>query len=117
MFGINEIDSATLTSWIEEGKTMRLIDVRTPMEVARGMIPNGDFLPLNQLPYQIEQIDRENPVIFYCRTGARSGQATAFFQARGFQNVYNLRGGIMDWARHGGAVVAPESDPMQAGFM
>ncbi len=117
MFGINEIDSATLVSWKEEGKAFRLIDVRTPMEVARGIIPEGDFVPLNQLPYQIEQIDRESPVIFYCRTGARSGQATAFFQARGFDKVYNLRGGIMDWARSGGSVVAPEKDPMQEKFM
>ncbi|MCB1733770.1 MAG: rhodanese-like domain-containing protein [Gammaproteobacteria bacterium] len=117
MFGINEIDAATLSQWADEGKDYRLIDVRTPMEVARGIIPQGEFLPLNHLPYQMENIERDKPVIFYCRTGARSGQATAFFQARGFQNVYNLRGGIMDWARNGGAVVAPEQDPMQVGFM
>ncbi|MGB0723277.1 MAG: rhodanese-like domain-containing protein [Gammaproteobacteria bacterium] len=113
MYAINEIDSADLKSWQAENKEFVLLDVRTPNEIFQGIIAGGVGLPLNQIPYQVEQLPKDTPVVFYCRTGARSAQATAFLMARGFDNAYNLRGGIMDWARQGGAIVAPEPSMME----
>ncbi|MGB0713678.1 MAG: rhodanese-like domain-containing protein [Gammaproteobacteria bacterium] len=113
MYAINEIDSAELAAWQADGKDFILLDVRTPNEIFQGIIPGGVGLPLNQIPYQVEQLPKDSPVVFYCRTGARSAQATAFLMARGFSNAHNLRGGIMDWARQGGTIVAPEPSMMQ----
>jgi rhodanese-related sulfurtransferase len=115
VYPIQEIDSATLAQWLGDSRDVLLIDVRTPGEIYRGIIPTGKALPLNQLPYQADTLPRNGPVVFYCRTGARSAQACAFMMARGYQEVYNLRGGIMDWARHGQEITAATEDTFRSG--
>ena len=107
MFGINEIDSHTLKSWREDGKSFRLIDVRSHTELAQGMIENGEPMPLSLIPLKSNELDTEEDIIFYCLSGARSAQACAYLMNNGFERVYNLRGGIMDWVRGGNNVVAP----------
>lgn len=108
MYAINEIDSRELNAWREDEKPLWLVDVRTPGEIMQGIIAGGRPLPLNRLPGQLDELPKDIPVVLYCRTGARSGQATAFMMARGFEQVYNLRGGIMDWARQGLPIEAPD---------
>ena len=107
MFGINEIDSQTLKVWKEGGRHFRLIDVRSPAEFTQGMIKDGEPLPLHLLPLKTNDLDVNHDIIFYCRTGARSAQACSYMMQNGFERVYNLRGGIMDWLRTGNAIVAP----------
>ncbi len=109
MFNIKEIDSQTLSSWMNEGRKMLLLDVRTPNEYAQGIIAGGQLMPLHTLPMRIQDLPRDMDVVIYCRTGARSAQACAFLTAQGFDNTYNLRGGIMDWARSNLPVTWPES--------
>ncbi|MBU6460631.1 MAG: rhodanese-like domain-containing protein [Proteobacteria bacterium] len=79
----------------------RLIDVRTVEEVATGIIEGAEHIVLNHLPQHAVSIDAKTPTVFYCRSGNRSGQACAFFAARGYQNVYNLQGGVLAWAAAG----------------
>jgi rhodanese-related sulfurtransferase len=98
---IQEIDSLECARWMEERRELAIIDVRTPREVQAGTVPGARHVPLHTLPMQLDGIDRDRPVVLVCRTGARSGQACAFLAGQGFDNVYNLRGGIMDWVRHG----------------
>ncbi len=107
MFGINEIDSQTLMTWKEDGKTVRLIDVRSQAEISQGIIKDGEALPLNLLPLKTNELDSEDEIIFYCRSGARSAQACYYLMQQGFERVYNLRGGIIDWVRSGNTVVMP----------
>jgi len=109
VFGINEIDSCTLKTWRESGKSFRLIDVRSHSEISQGMIENGEPMPLNLIPIKASELDTDHEIIFYCRSGARSAQACAYLMQNGFEKVYNLRGGIMDWVRGGNQVVAPAS--------
>lgn len=101
MMDIQEIDVHSLQQWIQERKSIRLIDVRSPNEVAQGMIPNGEVLPLHLLPLQKDHMDPDHSYVFYCRSGARSAQACAFLKQFQFENVINLRGGIMEWVRSG----------------
>ncbi len=110
MHSINELDSQQLTQWQAEGKTFDLIDVRSVGEIMAGIIEGGLAMPLNQIPQQADSLPKDKPVVFYCRTGARSAQATAYMAARGYDQVHNLRGGIMDWARQGNAIVAPPAE-------
>ena len=106
MFGIKEIDVDTLHSHIEEGKQIRLIDVRGVAEMAQGMIPNAEKLPLHTLPARLHEIDKDEVTVLYCRSGARSAQGVGFMAQQGFDNVYNLRGGIISWAQKGRPLVA-----------
>ena len=106
-FGVNlkEVDAFDLHRRISEGNdTFKLIDVRTPAEVAQGKIPGAEHIPLNLLPMKLAELPDDQPVIFYCRTGARSAQACAFVAAQGKDNTYNLSGGIVSWVRNGLAV-------------
>lgn len=107
MFGINEIDSQTLKAWKDKGKSIRLIDVRSHNEISQGVIHGGEPLPLNLLPLRATEIDSEHDLVFYCRTGARSAQACSYMMQNGFNKVYNLRGGIIDWVRSGNGIVMP----------
>lgn len=84
---------------------VRLIDVRTDAEVARGKIPQADVLPLHLLPLRMNELDKNATTVFYCQMGGRSAQAAAFAAGNGFTDVYNLQGGITAWA-HAGKPVA-----------
>lgn len=105
MFQINEIDAPKLGQMLAEstGK-VKLIDVRSPMEVAQGTIPGAENIPLHLLPLSLDRIPQDQPVVIYCRTGARSGQACAYLSSLGRDNSYNLRGGIVAWVQGGQAV-------------
>jgi len=101
MYSLKEIDAATLNEWLTSGRQFRLVDVRSPAEFAQGMIPAGEQLPLHLLPLRANEFSPDTEIVFYCRSGARSGQACMYLSQLGIVNVYNLRGGIMDWARQG----------------
>ena len=78
----------------------QLVDVRTPEEVAAGRIEGARHIELDQLPMQAAEIEPERPVVFYCRSGARSAMATGAFRAAGFE-AYNLDGGLLAWVERG----------------
>lgn len=68
-----------------------LIDVREPEElIANGAIEGALNIPLGELEEHLEEIKNiEGNVIFFCRSGRRSGEATELFKEKGFENVYN----------------------------
>jgi rhodanese-related sulfurtransferase len=98
--GFRNITVAELQVMVNQND-LRLLDVRTDAEVARGKIPQGDSLPLHLLPLRLGGMDKNSPTVFYCQSGGRSAQAAAFAAANGFADVYNLEGGIMAWVRAG----------------
>jgi len=102
MYGIKEIDVIELSQQLESlPDNVKLIDVRTPAEVARGKISGSENLPLHVIPLKVDELGAHDKIIFYCQTGARSAQACAFMTSKGIDNVYNLRGGIVTWAQMG----------------
>jgi rhodanese-related sulfurtransferase len=103
MFPIKEIDAGQLLDRIEQDNDrIELIDIRTPADVARGVLPKARTLPMHLIPLKIGHFtDPHKEYIIYCRTGSRSAQACMFLNQQGIENVYNLRGGIMGWARQG----------------
>lgn len=102
MYGIKEIDANELNLKMENlPENIKLIDVRTPAEVARGKITGSENLPLHVIPLKVDEFSSNDTIIFYCQTGARSAQACAFMTSKGVDNVYNLRGGIVTWAQMG----------------
>ena len=107
MFGmsIKEVDALGLQQ-MQAGGEVVMIDVRTDVEFAQGSIRGAKHLPLHMLPLMADQLENAKPVVLICRSGARSAQACAFLAQKGFENVYNLRGGVMGWAQAGLALAA-----------
>ncbi|HWA12061.1 MAG TPA: rhodanese-like domain-containing protein [Burkholderiales bacterium] len=92
---------ATRLQELQAGRQPVLIDVRTDAEVGRGIIPGARHIPLQALMARFGEIERDRPVVFYCQSGARSAQASHFLAAQGWNEVYNLAGGIVGWAQRG----------------
>jgi rhodanese-related sulfurtransferase len=105
MANFKDISAAELGERLRQGG-LRLVDVRTDMEVACGKIPQGDVIPLHLIPLRLHEMDKGAPTVFYCQMGGRSAQAAAFAAANGFADVYNLQGGITAWAHAGGEIAA-----------
>jgi phage shock protein E len=79
------------------------LDVRTPGEFMSGYIDgakNIDFQSGN-FENEIAALDKNATYAVYCRSGNRSGQAVKVMHDAGFHNVYNLNGGVIDWANVG----------------
>lgn len=77
-----------------------ILDVRTDAEVAEGIIPNAvqiDIYKGQGFIYKLEELDKSKNYYVYCRSGNRSGQACAIMNQLGFNNAYNLVGGILEW--------------------
>lgn len=106
MFGMYNIKEMDVDALDARKDGVHLIDVRTEGEVARGVIGGAIHIPLHLLPLRADEIPQDKPVVIYCNSGARSAQACAFMNGKGFENMYNLAGGIMAWARSGKPLAA-----------
>ena len=91
---------------------VQLVDVREPYEHEAGRIEGARHIELERLASQAETIDRDRPVVFHCRLGARSAMATQAFRAAGY-DAHNMTGGLQAWVDAGlplvpaGGYVAP----------
>ncbi|MDY6968743.1 MAG: rhodanese-like domain-containing protein [Spirochaetota bacterium] len=74
-----------------------VLDVRTPKEYEEGHIPGALFITLNELDYRFFELSEEKKIIVYCRSGRRSLGGSILLCNKGFQNIYNMKGGITDW--------------------
>ena len=100
MNGYQDIDPEQLQQLQRQG-AIDLIDVRSEAELARGIIAGARHLPLHMLPLKAHEFKPGKPIVLYCQTGVRSAHAGAFLAQQGLTDVYNLRGGIVAWAREG----------------
>lgn len=69
-----------------------LIDVRTPGEFSGSSVPGSRNYPLDQLDSLVQEagINKDQPILLFCRSGRRSGIGTNNLKSLGFENVYNL---------------------------
>jgi rhodanese-related sulfurtransferase len=93
-----EVDREQAQALLEDGA--QLIDVRVGHEWEAGHIAGAAHLPLEELPERAAELDRERPVILYCRGGTRSTMATEALTAAGFDAV-KLSEGIVGWDEAG----------------
>ena len=97
---VASISVHTLKKWREEGKAHQLIDVREPYEYQIAHL-EGNLLPLGNIENETDKIRRDVPVVVHCRSGKRSLDAIRLLEGKyGFENLYNLEGGILDWAKY-----------------
>jgi rhodanese-related sulfurtransferase len=91
-----ELPPERLAEMLESGE-VELIDVRRPHEWAAGHIPGARRVEVNDLPVEAANLDRERPIVLYCRSGSRSELAADGLRAGGF-DAHALAGGIAAWA-------------------
>ena len=94
-----EVTPAELFAWRARGDAHQLIDVREPHEAAICAIGGARLIPLGTLAERLHEIDAHEPVVVHCKSGARSAKAVALLQGAGLTRAYNLKGGILAWAR------------------
>ena len=81
-------------------KNVQLVDVRTQREYRSGHIGraiNIDFFKGGAFDRAFENFDKQKPVYLYCRSGNRSQKAARKLLALGFEKIYDLKGGILQW--------------------
>ncbi len=84
----------------EKGEECVLIDVRSPQEVANGVIPKAQNINYydDDFKQQLSKLDKSKPTFVYCMSGGRSGRAMGVFKELGFREVYDLSGGYNAWS-------------------
>jgi rhodanese-related sulfurtransferase len=87
--------------------TIQLVDVRETHEHAAGRIAAGDHIELGELTARAGEIDRDVPIVFYCRSGGRSAMATEAFRTAGF-DTHNMAGGLLAWHGRGLPIEPPD---------
>jgi rhodanese-related sulfurtransferase len=93
-----QICPTTTMGKVQEGAL--IVDVRNQSEVAEVSfdVPNYMNIPLNELENRINEIPKDTEIVMVCRSGERSLKTTYFLMNAGYENVYNMRDGIIKWA-------------------
>jgi sulfur-carrier protein adenylyltransferase/sulfurtransferase len=97
--GMKEITVKELQELKESGADFQLIDVREPYEYDICNL-EGELIPMSEIPTNVDKIAKDKKVVIHCRSGKRSGDMLLWLEKNhGFNNLYNLKGGILAWAR------------------
>jgi monothiol glutaredoxin len=94
---VKSIDVKSLKAKMAEDASLELLDVRSQEERDKAMIQGSKLLDREAQRYLLG-LDKSTALYFHCHHGQRSQQAAAFFLSHGFQNVYNVSGGIDAWS-------------------
>lgn len=80
-----------------------ILDVRTIEEFGEGHIEGAELLDFYRADFadQLDQLDKDQPYLIYCRSGNRSGQTLAIMEDLGFTDVADVDGGVLAWADAG----------------
>lgn len=112
-FGVPEVDpakytsrhlpAATLKQWLDEGRPVTLIDTRNDYEVKLGTFRNAIPICIDtfrQFPAAVAKLPEElkkQPIVTFCTGGIRCEKAAPFMELQGFENVFQLDGGILKY--------------------
>ena len=80
----------------DEGADVVVLDVREPREYQICHL-DGKLIPLGQLASRLDELDPKAHIVAHCRSGGRSANAVKVLRAAGFENAWNLNGGILAW--------------------
>jgi rhodanese-related sulfurtransferase len=95
-----EISPRDLAMHLENGRAIRLLDVRQPWEAQQAQLANSQFIPLNELPARAGEVpsDADTLLVVYCHHGVRSLSAVHFLRQLGHTQACSLAGGIDAWS-------------------
>lgn len=100
---VKSIDVCALHRLKEEAGDLLLIDVREADEYREVCYPMSTNIPLSE--FSLERVEalahRDQPIYLICRSGRRSMRAASLLDEAGFESVYNVEGGMLDWQEKG----------------
>lgn len=98
---VTNLSAAELQAWLADPARLAplLLDVREAWEHEFCALENSQLLPLAQLPAGATTLDHDRALVCICHHGMRSMRAAAYLAQQGFENVYNLAGGVDAWAK------------------
>ncbi len=97
---VREISVSDLKAKLDNGEDVTVLDVREQHEYDVANLGEGvaRLIPLGELPNRIPELNRDENFAIHCKSGARSAKAVKLLQEAGFENVYNVKGGINAWS-------------------
>ncbi|MFM8744965.1 MAG: ThiF family adenylyltransferase, partial [Cytophagales bacterium] len=96
---MKEVTVQELRALKDSKANFQLIDVREPHEFDICNL-DGELIPQAEIPHNVDKIAKDKQVVIHCRSGARSGNMVKWLESNhGFTNLYNLKGGILAWAK------------------
>lgn len=107
----NELSQITLVSPQEAAlliqmQNTQLVDVRTVEEFESGKIEGAvNLVYQKNFSERIAELDKSKPVLVYCQTGGRSAKCAEILKKAGFKKIYDLEGGLTQWARAGNKIL------------
>ncbi len=96
---VQQIDAIQLKERLDAGQVGLLLDVREDWEHSMAAIADSTHIPLAELVDRLQELAFEDDIVVYCHVGQRSYQAAQILKEAGFNNVYNLAGGIDAWSQ------------------
>ncbi|MEK4198653.1 rhodanese-like domain-containing protein [Cytobacillus sp. FSL K6-0265] len=91
-----QVSPESVKDILQNNHDVSIVDVREVEEVKQGKIPSAIHIPLRLLAFRMHELNKSKDYIMVCRSGARSGQATALLEQHGYR-VKNMSGGMLAW--------------------
>jgi adenylyltransferase/sulfurtransferase len=95
--GVPEIRAEDLKKRLDAGENLFLLDVREEFEFETSNI-GGHLIPLAELPRRVNELDPGQKIVAVCKMGPRGAKAVQLLNKAGFNQVWNLTGGIHAWS-------------------
>lgn len=104
-----KLSAEQLDSLLIKDKSVQLIDVRTPGEIAKGYIKGSIHLDYSATDFnkKLSSLDKSRPVAVYCAVGGRSGKTAQKLSEMGFKKIYDFTGGMTEWNAKKKPIVKP----------
>jgi rhodanese-related sulfurtransferase len=93
-----DINTNTATELMDNDDLI-ILDVREKKERKAGYIKGDLHIPLADVKNKLDQLDKNKPILVYCRSGSRSGHIAGLLTRNEYKKIYNLKGGIQAWKR------------------
>jgi adenylyltransferase/sulfurtransferase len=93
-----EIEVTEVKRKLDRGDDFLLIDVREPHEHKIASIPGAKLIPLGEFSKHVAEFDPQADIVIHCKSGMRSAKACGILRNAGFENVRNMKGGILAWS-------------------
>ena len=97
------ISQAEMKEKIEQRQSLRLIDLRDPVELQILRIPEAENIPFHLLSGKIKKWDKNQEIVLICHVGFLSTIAQRMMTQAGFKKVQSLKGGMRSWAKESGS--------------
>lgn len=96
---VHQIEPKQAGKFLDEVRlgSRQLLDVRQDFEYAEGHLPGAKHIPLPELSERLDELERQLPVLAYCRSGKRSLAAANLLAGQGFRKIMSLKGGMLAW--------------------